>query len=160
MGSQCTRLSFEEFTPESLQALIDLTLSLSRTRRTQALSELEDCSIAIEATYYLRLFLDNRPYHEPLLPALGGLTGIQTHLEQDLKLFQENKIIPFFIFDGQVIVGQDDVTARRGRQAIQKTNEAWSLYFNGNANQAVDTFGANLGKGWQAWPERVTGMVC
>lgn len=123
-----------------------------RSHSTHDLSELEDCSIAIEATYYLRLFLDNRPSHEPLLPALGGLTGIQTHLERDLELWAENKITPFFIFDGQVIVGQDDVTARRGRQAIEKTNQAWNLYFNGDAAQAVDTFGQNMGTDQQLCP--------
>lgn len=114
--------------------------------RTHDLSEIEDCAIAIDATYYIQLFLDTPPFHEPLLPALGGLTGIQSHIEKDLDLFKAHRITPFFIFDGQVLVGEDDVSAKKGRQTIEKTNEAWDLYFNGTAEKAVTTFGANIGE--------------
>ncbi|KAH8887401.1 nuclease-like protein [Thozetella sp. PMI_491] len=108
-----------------------------------AVSEIEDCAIAVDATYYLQLFLDNSPYHEPLLSALGGLTGIQTHIEADLDQWKAHRIIPLFVFDGQVVAGQDEITVMRGRRANEKTDQAWELYFNGRAEEAVSAFGSN-----------------
>ncbi|OAA39953.1 XPG I-region protein [Metarhizium rileyi] len=109
------------------------------------LSELEDCSIAVDATYYLSQLLDNAPAHEPLLSALGGLTGIQTHINENLDLWENSRILPFFIFDGQSITGQDEVGLKRRRAANKKTDEAWDLYSRSEADQAVATFGANAG---------------
>ncbi|KAG5977521.1 hypothetical protein E4U55_006724 [Claviceps digitariae] len=108
-------------------------------------SELEDCSIAVDATYYLSQLLDTPPAHEPLLSALGGLTGIQTHINQNLDSWEKNRIVPFFIFDGQSITGQDEVCLNRRRFANKKTDEAWALYSRSEAEQAVTTFGANPG---------------
>lgn len=113
--------------------------------RTHAISEIEDCAIAVEARYYLQLFLDTAPFHEPLLPALGGLTGIQKHIETDLDRWKAHRIIPFFIFDGQAITGQDEISLARGRRANDKTDQAWELYFNGRAEDAVSAFGGNSG---------------
>ncbi|OAQ99497.1 hypothetical protein LLEC1_03728 [Akanthomyces lecanii] len=111
------------------------------------LSELDDCAVGIDATYYLGQILDTTPAHEPLLSALGGLTGINTHINQNLDLWKKNNIIPFFIFDGQSITGQDEVSLKRGRTANAKTDEAWNLYSQSSAEQAVNTFGANPGSG-------------
>lgn len=107
------------------------------------MSEIEDCAIAVDASYYLQLFLDNSPYHEPLLSALGGLTGIQAHIEKDLDQWAAHRITPLFVFDGQVVVGQDEVSIARGRRANEKTENAWDLYFNNRAEEAVSAFGAN-----------------
>ncbi|GJC81870.1 uncharacterized protein ColLi_04708 [Colletotrichum liriopes] len=112
---------------------------------THDVSELEDCAIAIDATYYLQLFLDTPPFHEPLLPALGGMTGIEHHLRADIDQWKAHKIVPFFIFDGQSVTGQEEVAVQRGRAANQKTDAAWNLYFNSEAQQAVDSFGVNSG---------------
>lgn len=113
--------------------------------RTHGLDTISGCSIAISATYYLQLFLDNPPYHEPLLPALGGLTGIEAHLTHDLDKFKENDVVPFFIFDGQSMVGQAEVAVKRGRMANAKTDEAWEQYFASRAEDAVNAFGSNAG---------------
>lgn len=109
------------------------------------MSQFEDCAIAVDASYYLQLFLDHPPYHEPLLPALGGLTGIQTHIEGDLDSWETNRTIPFFIFNGQSVVGQDDVSVQRGKRAISGTDDAWTLYFQSQANEAVAAFGSHRG---------------
>ncbi|KAK5993456.1 Post-transcriptional regulator MKT1-like protein [Cladobotryum mycophilum] len=109
------------------------------------IAELEDCAIAVDATYYLSLLLDTAPAHEPLLPALGGLTGIQAHIKENLDLWDKHRIIPFFIFDGQSIIGQDDIAFKRGKAANRKTDEAWTLYSQTQPEQAVSTFGANPG---------------
>ncbi|SPN97611.1 related to MKT1 protein [Cephalotrichum gorgonifer] len=112
---------------------------------THGLDSITDCSIAICATYYLHLFLGTPPYHEPLLPALGGLTGIKAHLSQDLAKFKEHGVTPLFVFDGQSMVGQAETTAKKSRLANLKTDEAWEQYFASNAEQAVASFGANGG---------------
>ncbi|KAG5988231.1 hypothetical protein E4U43_004812, partial [Claviceps pusilla] len=108
-------------------------------------SDLEDCSVAVDATYYLSQLLDTPPAHEPLLSALGGLTGIQTHINQNLDSWETNNIVPFFVFDGQSITGQDEVALTRRRLANKKTDEAWALYSRSEAEEAVTTFGANPG---------------
>ncbi|KAK8058734.1 nuclease-like protein [Apiospora phragmitis] len=74
------------------------------------ISQLKDNAVAVDASYYLQLFLDNIPFHEPLLPALGGLTGIESHIESDLESWDANKTTPFFIFNGQAVEGQDEVS--------------------------------------------------
>ncbi|KAJ8118868.1 hypothetical protein ONZ43_g3907 [Nemania bipapillata] len=70
---------------------------------TAATSELEDATVVVDASYYLQLFLANAPYQEPLLPALGGLTGVQSHIESDLDGWKANNTTPLFIFNGQSI---------------------------------------------------------
>jgi hypothetical protein len=114
--------------------------------RDHAVSELEDCSIAIDATYYLQSWLDHEPHYEPLVAALAGLTGIQKWIEADLDQWQAHRITPFFIFDGQSIAGQDDISVMRGLRANRETDLAWSLYFNGDPESAVQAFGKNPGR--------------
>lgn len=109
------------------------------------LGELTDTAIAVDASYYLSHFLDDPPYHEPLLPALGGLTGIQNHISKDLDQWASNNITPLFVFDGQPVKGQEEIATDKAKNAVDKTNKAWALYFSGQAEQAVQTFGANGG---------------
>lgn len=97
----------------------------------------------MDATYYLNLLLDTSPAHEPLLSALGGLTGIQAHINDNLDLWNKHRIVPLFVFDGQSIAGQDNVSLGRRRAANKKTDDAWNLYSQSRAEQAVATFGAN-----------------
>jgi hypothetical protein len=106
---------------------------------------LRDTAIGVDATHYLQLFLDNPPYHEPLLPALGGLTGIESHIEGDLDNWKANNTTPLFVFNGQSVVGQDDVFGQRAKRAVAKTDDAWDLYFRSQANAAVTAFGSNRG---------------
>lgn len=112
---------------------------------THSLAELEDSTIGVHATYWLGLLLDSTPAHEPLLPALGGLTGIETHINSILGLWEEHRMYPYFVFDGQSLTGQDEVSCRRAKSANEKTNHAWQLYSDGHASEAVNTFGQNPG---------------
>jgi hypothetical protein len=105
------------------------------------LNEIEDCAIAVDAAYYLQLHLDVFPGNEPLLPALGGLTGIQGRLENELDQWKAHKITPFFIFDGQSMAGQDEAAVKRGLANCLKADISWDLYFNGRADEAVTAFG-------------------
>ncbi|KAL2025036.1 hypothetical protein VTK56DRAFT_38 [Thermocarpiscus australiensis] len=108
------------------------------------LSEIEDTAIAVDATYYLQLHLDVLPGNEPLLPALGGLTGIQGRIENELDQWKAHRVTPFFIFDGQSIIGQDEVSVKRGLENNVKTDIAWELYFNSRADEAVAAFGQTI----------------
>ncbi|KAF7554040.1 hypothetical protein G7046_g6917 [Stylonectria norvegica] len=112
---------------------------------THDLSELEHCALGVDATYYLSRFLDTSPGHEPLLSANAGLTGFVDHINEDLDQWQENDITPFFVFDGQSITGQDALTLKRGLDANRTTDEAWSIYANGGAQEAVTRFGQSQG---------------
>jgi hypothetical protein len=113
--------------------------------RTYDVAELEDCAIAVDASYYLKQLLDSASAHEPLLPALGGLTGIESHIGESLDLWAKHKITPFFVFDGQSVTGQDEISMKRARAANRKTDEAWNLYSNTEATAAVHAFGASPG---------------
>ncbi|KAF4443860.1 hypothetical protein F53441_11319 [Fusarium austroafricanum] len=112
---------------------------------THDISELEGCAIAVDATYYLSQLLETSPAHEPLLSALGGLTGVEAHIKENLDLWAKFEIVPFFVFDGQPVTGQDDITLDRGLKANKKTDEAWNLYSQGAAEEAVSTFGTSPG---------------
>lgn len=112
--------------------------------RTHDVAEIEDCAIAVDATYYLGSLLDTVG-HEPLLPALAGLTGIQDHIKENLDLWEKHKVVPLFVFDGQSVTGQDQVSMKRGSAANRKTDIAWGQYSDGQADDAVKTFGANPG---------------
>ncbi|KAK3956490.1 temperature dependent protein affecting M2 dsRNA replication-domain-containing protein [Pseudoneurospora amorphoporcata] len=110
-------------------------------------SELQECAIAVDASYFLRQLLEQAEnYNEPLLTALGGLTGIQARIQVELDNWLRNRTTPFFIFDGQPMVGQDKVTTKQGREIQKQTGVAWKLYSEGQAEAAVAAFGecANL----------------
>lgn len=106
---------------------------------------MEDCAIGIDASYFLGYLLDRTPAHEPLLPALAGLTGILAHINDNLDEFEKLRIVPLFVFDGQSLSGQDDISLKRSLAANEKTNEAWKLYSQSEPEQAVASFGANQG---------------
>ncbi|CAK7267060.1 hypothetical protein SEPCBS57363_002408 [Sporothrix epigloea] len=108
----------------------------------QDLAVLEDTIIAVDATYFIKQMLEHSPSHEPLMCALAGLTGIHRHVENELNHWKAHKMTPLFIFEGIPVVGQDQVSIQAGLRNIQATNEAWDLYFDGRASEAVAAFGA------------------
>ena len=120
--------------------------ALTGGHSTHDISQLEGCAIAVDATYYLSQLLETPPAHEPLLSALGGLTGVESHISQNLDEWAKSDVVPFFVFDGQPVTGQDDITLDRGLKANKKTDEAWNLYFQGAAEEAVSTFGTSTGE--------------
>ncbi|POS87560.1 hypothetical protein EPUL_000916 [Erysiphe pulchra] len=108
------------------------------------LSELKNAVIGVEATSYLQNMIDSGPAHEPLLAALGGdPIGLKYHLEIELDKWSENNILPLFVFDGQSIVGKDEMTLRNSQAALLKTQLAWNMYGDHQPNQAVKTFGSS-----------------
>ena len=60
-------------------------------------SSLKDAVVAIEVDSYLAHILNQKPYHEPLLAAHGGLPfGFKHYVEQDLDKLKSDSITPFF----------------------------------------------------------------
>ncbi|CCU75030.1 XPG N-terminal domain-containing protein [Blumeria hordei DH14] len=88
--------------------------------------------------------VNNGPAHEPLLTALGGdPISLEYYIEHELDKWSENKITPLFVFDGQSIIGKDEMTLRNSRAALLKTQLAWKLYGDHQPNDAVKTFGSS-----------------
>jgi hypothetical protein len=73
------------------------------------------------------------------------LTGIDYHIHQHLDLWDKHGITPFFIFDGQSLVGQDEVTLMRARAANQRMDQAWALYLQTEGRESVNVFKENPG---------------
>lgn len=120
--------------------------------RSYNVSELQECAIAVDASYFLRQLLEQAEnYNEPLLTALGGLTGIQARIQVELDNWLKNRTTPFFIFDGQPMVGQDEVTTKLGREIQKQTGVAWKLYSEGQAEAAVAAFGECASKSSIPW---------
>ncbi|KAM3088260.1 hypothetical protein ACMFMG_002314 [Clarireedia jacksonii] len=104
------------------------------------LSDCANAKIGVEATAYLSNLLKG-PADEPLLAALGGSPmGLRQHIENDLDKWKENNITPFFVFEGQAVVGKNEMTMHNLRAAIGGTQEAWALYNEGNPTDAVAAF--------------------
>lgn len=119
-------------------------MSCSSTYVSTPLSELKNAVIGVEATSYLQNMIDSGPAHEPLLAALGGdPIGLKYHLEIELDKWSENSVTPLFVFDGQSIVGKDEMTLRSSQASRLKTQLAWNMYGDHQPNQAVKTFGSS-----------------
>ena len=108
---------------------------------TMPLSDLVNAHIGVEATEYLKQMIEISA-HEPLLAALGGAPiGLKHHLEAELDRWTENNIKPLFVFEGQSTVGKDDIALRNAKEALDRTENAWKLYINGEPDKAVTAFG-------------------
>lgn len=110
--------------------------------RYMPLSELNNAVIGVEATSYLTLMISEAPAQEPLLAALGGdPIGLKSHIEAELEKWKEHGMRPFFVFDGQSRVGQDEIALRKAKAALTKTQSAWELYAENRPGEAVKAFG-------------------
>jgi hypothetical protein len=112
-------------------------------------SELANAVIGVDATAYLQHLIDDPPSHEPLLAALGGDPMTLKHfLEAELDLWKENKMRPIFVFDGQTVVGQEEVALLKAKDGLTQTNKAWALYGDNRPENAVHTFGTSGMLSW------------
>jgi len=106
------------------------------------LADLKHGVIGVEATSYLQRMI-NELAHEPLVVALGGIPfGLKKQIEVELDRWKDYNITPLFVFDGQSIVGKNEITMRDSKLALSKTQKAWDIYAEGQPAQAVTAFGA------------------
>jgi len=102
----------------------------------------EEMVIGVEATAYLQTIMEENP--EPLLAALGGFPLVlRENIETELNKWKENNMRPVFIFEGQPIVGQDEMTLRNAKTSLEITQSAWHLYGENKPTDAVTAFGAS-----------------
>jgi len=102
----------------------------------------EETVIGVEATAYLQTVMEENP--EPLLAALGGFPLVlKENIETELNKWKENNMRPIFVFEGQPIVGQDEMTLRNAKAALDVTQSAWNLYGENKPTEAVTAFGAS-----------------
>lgn len=116
------------------------TWSSSRSE-TNSLRDLSGATVAIEANFYLDRLLNHPPTKEPLLSALGGLPfSLEAHVENELRVLQENDIQPIFVFNGME-AGKKHLPFKELEDAARLNGHAWDLYNRHEAEQAVDSFG-------------------
>ncbi|KAJ5050472.1 uncharacterized protein L3040_002354 [Drepanopeziza brunnea f. sp. 'multigermtubi'] len=130
-----------------INSVHDASFNLNSDAYEMPLAEMKDAVIGVEATSYLQNMIDDQPAHEPLLAALGGdPIALRNHIENELDMWKAHGMRPVFVFDGQSVVGKDEMNLRNARAALAKTQTAWELYSNNHPEDAVKAFGGS-GKG-------------
>lgn len=106
----------------------------------QPLNLLKDCRIGIEAGYYLKQLLNHLPIKDPLIHATGSApVGLKTRILRDLSIFEQNKIEPFFVFDGLNLISRNRKISDENYARMR--DEAWKSYNEGKYQQASNEFG-------------------
>jgi len=110
---------------------------------TGPIEQLKDKRVVIDAEDFLETILTSQATREPLLPALGGLPfALRKHVDAYLANLKEAQITPTFIFNGLDLACKDRATiSRDSRQAARSLDEAWNLYSQSRADEAVAEFG-------------------
>ncbi len=107
-------------------------------------ADFEDAIVGVEATAYLQQMIEEPPAHEPLLAALGGdPIGLKYHIGNELDRWNDNKMKPLFVFEGQSVVGKDDMALQNAKHALKRTESAWQKYAENRPEEAVKTFGSS-----------------
>lgn len=105
------------------------------------LAALKDTTLGIEAAHYLDRLLSTPPSKEPLLSALGGFPfALKTSIEHELEMMSSFGIRPVFVFSG-LDCAVKEKPMRQLREASRLNSQAWELYNQHRAIQAVDAFG-------------------
>jgi hypothetical protein len=107
------------------------------------IEQLRDKRLVIDAEDWLDTLLTSQPYREPLLPALGGLPfALRKHVNTHIAKYREAGITPTFVFNGLDLACRDRATiTRESRLAARSLDEAWRLYSESKADDAVAEFG-------------------
>lgn len=107
------------------------------------LGQLKDKRVIIDAEAFVDNLLTSPSTREPLLPALGGLPfALKKHVDSHIAGFRDQSITPTFVFPGIDLGCRDRASiARESRAAAQSLNEAWNLYSQSKADEAVAEFG-------------------
>lgn len=105
--------------------------------------QLKDKHIVIDAEDFLETILTSHASREPLLPALGGLPfALRKHVDAYIANFKGANITPTFVFNGLDLACKDRTAiARDSRLAARSLDEAWNLYSQSRADEAVAEFG-------------------
>lgn len=104
--------------------------------------QLRNTRLGIDADDYVHSLLF-ASQQEPLLSALGGLPfSLHKRVDEDLLSFREAGIEPLFVFNGLDLACKDRASVlRESRKAESTLKGAWSVYDEGNGEEAVKAFG-------------------
>ncbi|KTW29683.1 hypothetical protein T552_00891 [Pneumocystis carinii B80] len=106
----------------------------------QPLSVLKDCRIGIEASYYLKQLVNHLPIKDPLIHATASVpVGLKTRILRDLSILEQNKIEPFFVFDGLRLTSKTKKVPDENYSKM--CEDAWKSYNEGKFQQASNEFG-------------------
>nr|OQO27427.1 hypothetical protein B0A51_07878 [Rachicladosporium sp. CCFEE 5018] len=107
------------------------------------IDQLREKRVAIDAEDWLNTLLTAQTTREPLLPALGGLPfALKKHVNEHLEGFRNAGITPTFVFNGLDLACRDRaMIAKESRIAAASLDEAWRLYGESKADDAVAEFG-------------------
>jgi hypothetical protein len=109
--------------------------------QTLPVSVLKDSVLGVDGGNYLKKLLETHPTREPLVPALGGFPfSLRANVENDLEHWKQAGIKPLFIFSG-IKVARNDKPFSVPDESPKIRSNAWQMYDNGHASQAVETFG-------------------
>lgn len=134
------------------QAFRDWVISEGLTT-TGPIDQLQDTRLVIDAEDFLENILTTRVSREPLLPALGGLPfALRKHVDDHIANFKEANITPTFIFNGLDLACKDRSTiSRESKLAARSLDEAWNLYSQSRADEAVAEFGKSCMQRSYVW---------
>lgn len=129
---------------------------ISRQLIPMSFSDMKNAVIGVQATEYLKHMIREPPAQEPLLAALGGEPiALKYYIGEELDRWKQSEMRPLFIFDGQSIVGKEDMALRTSMAALERTKKAWTLYGENEPSEAVKTFGTS----GATRPEEVCGIL-
>lgn len=120
---------------------------------TGPIDQLKDTRLVIDAEDFLENILTSRVSREPLLPALGGHPfALRKHVDDHIANFKEANITPTFIFNGLDLASKDRPSiSRESKLAARSLDEAWNLYSQSRADEAVAEFGKSCMQSMYAW---------
>lgn len=114
---------------------------------------LSDSRLGIDASYYLKLLIENPPSREPLLAATGGLPlALTQRIESDLRVLEKLHIKPVFVFPGLIPNKRWKHHHMEHNEACRDRREAWAKYEAGQEEAATKLFeGRNGLSQWDLW---------
>jgi hypothetical protein len=105
------------------------------------ISVLKDAAIGIDAHHYIQKAL-SLPVKEPLVAALGGFPfSLKSSIQQDVRELREAGIKPIFVFHG-ILLKPSEPPFTAPDESMKLRSRAWELYDRGEAQPAVEAFGA------------------
>ncbi|AMD21001.1 HEL280Cp [Eremothecium sinecaudum] len=110
------------------------------------IESLNNITLGIDVDHYVSRLLANK--REQYLDAIGGYpTSLEMYIESDLQIFQENNIIPVFVFSGSPVFNQLQYQSySTNTQGSNGANQAPS-----GQKTAYETIIAQRYKAWAHW---------
>lgn len=121
---------------------IEPVLQDAKLLKEDSLSLLRDTRLGIDLSYYLRRLLSSPTTAEPLVLAVGGQPlALLSHIENDLRVLEQNKIKPVFVLHGLSPAKCTRPFSYEDRRPTLR-RRAWEAYENGDVDETSRLFTA------------------